>query len=171
MTARIAIISLSLFAGVLVCIAACSSTTPSAGGGVDGGDAGSDRNCVLPTTGEGCMMDDTLACSGGAVSFACPSGDNPALADTLLTCSIPAACADPCGCEDPYCCFPTPAGFSSATCVPDYALTSVCPRGRSSYGYQCVRGDDPSTIDSSLTCSSRTPDPDGVHDDFCCTYN
>jgi hypothetical protein len=49
MTARIAIISLFLFAGVLVCVAACSSTTPrSAGGGVDGGPDGPDASCQVP---------------------------------------------------------------------------------------------------------------------------
>jgi len=155
-----------LFAGVLAFVAACGGTTPH---GAGSGDGGSDASCVLPPP-IGCTTDDTLACSGGATAFAC-YGDNPALEDPTYTCTLPAACADPCGCLDPWCCFLTPHGFGLTTCVADYALTSVCPPGPDSYGYQCVPGADPTTLDAWLACDLPTPDADGVHNDYCCTLS
>lgn len=108
-------------------------------------------------------MDDTIDCSGGATGYACAIGDNPEVVDPGLSCSTPADSSDG---EVDFCCF---SGFpgSSTTCVSDDDLTAVCP-DPDSYGYQCDAGDDPTTLDAKLTCSTSTPDPDGVHDDFCC---
>jgi hypothetical protein len=122
---------------------------------------------------DGCDVDDTLACSGGATGFVCSAGDNPEAEDPTISCSTATmTCDDPCTCEALYCCFVGPGPGGPSTCVSDDTLTAACPPGPDSYGYQCVTGDDPSTLDSSLaSCSSPTPDADGVHDDFCCTYD
>jgi hypothetical protein len=170
MTARIA--STVLFAGALAFGAACARAPTRGPGSVDGGpDGRSDGSCGIGV-GLGCTPDDTLTCSSGAVGFVCAAGDNPGREDPTITCSIPTAnCADPCNCEDLYCCFQTPSGFGSTTCVPDYALTATCPVPYS-YAYQCVTGASPATLDSSLTnCSQPTLDADGVHNDYCCAYN
>ena len=98
------------------------------------------------------------------MGYACAAGDNPEAEDPGVSCSTPTAA----GGEDDYCCF-SGGAWSSATCVPDDALTSVCP-DPTSYGYQCDSGDDPATYDSQLNCSTAVPDADGVHDDFCCTF-
>jgi hypothetical protein len=55
---------------------------------------------------------------------------------------------------------PPPAG-----CTPD--LTIACSGGAT--GYACDAGDDPTESDASLNCSTPTPDPGGVLDDYCCT--
>jgi len=114
----------------------------------------------------GCTVDDTISCTGGADGYACAAGDNPEAENSSLSCSTPIASADG---EDDYCCF---AGFTgnSSNCEQDDDLASVCP-DPDSYGYQCDAGDDPTSYDSQLNCSPNTPDPDGVHDDFCCTYD
>ena len=46
----------------------------------------------------------------------------------------------------------------------------MCP-DPNSFGFQCNGPTyDPTSYDSSLVCSLGAADPDGVHDDFCCTY-
>jgi hypothetical protein len=154
--------------------AASASTTATGGGAADTrsavrghpgcpvGDGGSSGNC---DDGVGCVSDSTLECSGGHTAHSCSCGDNPELQDPGLSCSTPQANAG----EDDYCCFTNPSGFSPSSCVPDDTLTSVCPDA-DSYGYQCDTGDQPSTLDPSLQCSDPTPDADGVHGDYCCTY-
>jgi hypothetical protein len=72
------------------------------------------------------------------------------------------------GAEDGYCCFPSFPSVST-TCVPDNDLVSVCPNP-DSYGFQCDSGYDPASLDPYLNCSVPVPDVDGVHDDYCCTY-
>jgi hypothetical protein len=154
----------------------CSTATPDADGvhddfcctytGTGGGSSsGGSSSGGLPT---GCTADTSVDCSGGGDPYSCASGDNPENEDPTLSCSTPQADATSGG--DDFCCFSEPSGdFSSSTCVADDDITSVCPDA-DSYGYQCVSGDDPSTLDSTLTnCSAATPDADGVHDDFCCT--
>ena len=140
----------------------CSTT---ASGGSSSGSTGSSSSGISPPT--GCMADTSVDCSGGGDPFSCDSGDNPENEDPTLSCSTPQTDATTGG--DDFCCFSEPSGdFSSSTCVPDDDITSVCP-DPDSYGYQCVSGDDPSTLDTSLDdCSMGTPDADGVHDDFCC---
>jgi hypothetical protein len=115
-----------------------------------------------PPTINGCNADSTLNCSGGGFGYSCTTGNNPEQEDTSLSCSVPAAQPDG---TDGYCCFTWSYGTSS--CTPDDALTSQCP-DPDSYGYQCAAGDDPSTLDSSLVCSTGVPD--GSSTDFCCTY-
>jgi len=128
------------------------SATSSSGGG-DGG--------VPPN----CTEDDSLVCVGGATGYSCDPGDNPELEDTSLSCSTPAM--DENG-NDDYCCY-TGGSWSDTTCEPDDDLSSLCP-DPTSYGYQCDIGDDPTSYDPTLTCSTNAPDGDGVHDDFCCAY-
>ena len=126
-----------------------------------GGGSSSSSGGTVPA---GCTLDTTLNCVGGADGYACAIGDNPEAEDPSLSCSTPALAAG----EDDYCCYSGFAG-SSTTCYPDDSLTAVCP-DPTSYGYVCASGDDPTTYDATLNCSSPTPDADGVHDDFCCTY-
>ena len=147
----------------------CSAAVPDADGVHDdfcctltgGSSSGSGSGGGLPT---GCTADDTLGCTTGAQGYACAIGDNPETEDPSLSCSTPALAAG----EDDYCCY---TGFtgSSTTCYADDSLTSVCP-DPTSYGYVCAAGDDPTSYDASLNCSAAVPDADGVHDDFCCTF-
>jgi hypothetical protein len=148
---------------------ACGAPTPDADGIHDDyccsltASSGSSSGGPPPA---GCTLQSTLGCTGGASGFACAVGDDPETEDPTLSCSTPALASG----EDDYCCFTVPSGFGVATCVPDDGLTSVCP-DPTSYGYACASGDDPATYDASLVCSTPTPDPDGIHDDYCCTYN
>jgi hypothetical protein len=144
----------------------CSSPTPD-GANDDfcctyldnGGSSSSGSGGGLPA---GCTLDNSLGCTTGADGYACAIGDNPETEDPTLSCSTPALAAG----EDDYCCY---AGFtgSQSTCYADDSLTSACP-DPTSYGYVCAANDNPMTYDSSLTCS--TPTPDGANDDFCCTF-
>jgi hypothetical protein len=124
-------------------------------------DAGSDGALT------GCIMDPALSCSGGAAGYSCDPGKNPEAEDTSLSCSTPTRDS---GGNDDYCCFPLPGGYDPSTCAADDELTTECPDA-DSYGYVCVSGDDPMTLDANLKCTAGAPDPDGVHDDFCCTYD
>jgi hypothetical protein len=139
----------------------CSSSSGDDGSG-SGSSGGGSSSGSLPVP-SGCAADDSIDCSGGGTGFSCPTGDNPENIDPTYDCSTPQSSDG----EDDFCCF---TGFdgSSSSCVSDDDLTSVCP-DPDSYGFQCDSGDDPSTLDPSLDdCSTATPDPDGVHDDFCC---
>ena len=132
----------------------CNYTgSTSSSGGSSGG--------VVPT---GCTADSTVDCSGsGADGYSCGAGDNPENYDNLVS-SDPT----PNGSDDDFCCFDGGTDFSSTTCEPDDTISGFCDPG--SYGFQCASGDDPSTYDATLNCSTNQPDPDGVHDDYCCTY-
>lgn len=105
----------------------------------------------------GCSADSSVSCAQGD-GWSCDAGDNPEAEQSGLSCSDPT----PDGPNDDFCCFDWSYGTSS--CTPDDDLTGSCQAG--SYGYQCNAGDDPSTLDSSLSCSS--PTADGSQDDFCC---
>jgi len=109
-----------------------------------------------PSPPSGCGQDSTVSCSQG-VGWSCAAGDDPESEQSGLSCSDPT----PDGSSDDFCCFEWTYG---STCTPDDALTSVCQPG--SYGYRCQAGDNPNSLDSSLNCSS--PTPDGSDDDFCC---
>jgi len=158
-------------------LSACSTAVPDADGvhddfcctydGTGGSSSGASSSGGLadPT---GCMADDSLDCSGGGTGFACDAGDNPESEDPTYNCSTPQTDATTGG--DDFCCF-VGGSFSSGSCVSDDDLTSVCPDA-DSYGFQCDSGDTPDAEDPSLAqCSTAVPDADGVHDDFCCTYN
>ena len=137
----------------------CSASSGT--GSSSGGSSGSSSGIVAPA---GCNADASVSCTTGAYGFSCAAGDNPEVEDPTLSCSTPTIS----GSEDLYCCY---AGgtWSSTTCEPNDTLTAVCP-DPTSYGYVCASGDDPTSYDASLNCSTPTPDADGVHDDFCCTY-
>lgn len=109
-----------------------------------------------PSAPPGCAQDPSVSCAQGA-SWSCAAGDNPENEQSNLSCSTPT----PDGPNDDFCCFQWTYG---STCTPDDSLTSVCQAG--SYGYRCQPSDDPTSLDSSLNCSS--PTPDGPDDDFCC---
>ena len=127
--------------------------------------------CLYPDAGSssgsvpvGCTIDATASCVGGADGYACAIGDNPEDEDPGLSCSTPVLAAG----ENHYCCY-SGGTWSTTTCEPDDTLTAVCP-DPTSYGYVCTSGDDPTSYDATLNCSVPTPDADGVHDDYCCTY-
>jgi hypothetical protein len=147
----------------------CSQSTPDAdgvhddfcctlGGSSSTSSSGSSSGGVVPAN---CTADSTIDCSGGGDGFSCDSGDNPEVEDPTLSCSTSTPDAD--GVHDDFCCITFDG--SSTSCVADDTLD--CTAG-DAYGYQCDSGDDPTSLDASLTCSASTPDPDGVHDDFCC---
>ena len=98
-----------------------------------------------------------LVCTQGARGFTCTAGVNPEDEDSSLSCSLPVAD----GANDDFCCF-TFHG-SQSTCEPDNTI--ACP-DPSSFGYACAPGDDPTTLDPSLNCSS--PAQLSNEDDFCC---
>jgi hypothetical protein len=107
----------------------------------------------------GCSVDTSLACIHSATGFSCSPGSNPEDEDPSLSCSIPVT--DSAG-NDDFCCFVWRGG---TTCRADDTVTSFCA-DPSSFGYTCAAGDNPEMFDSSLSCS--TPTPDGANDDFCC---
>jgi hypothetical protein len=144
----------------------CSGSTPDADGVHDDFCCTYDDTSGSSSSGGGpvgCNPDATLDCAGSAVGYACAVGDNPETEDSTLACSTPTSS----GSEDDYCCF---TGFTgdASTCAQDDSLTAFCDYP--SYGFVCASGDNPNTYDPTLTCSDSQPDPDGVHDDFCCTY-
>ena len=142
----------------------CSSSLPDPNGDLD-------YCCLLPQGSSGsssggapggCTVSTTTICSGDAIGYVCPVSDNPQAEDPSIACSVPTSA----GSEVAFCCFPwTPTD----ACVPDDGLTSTCP-DPDSYGFQCIPGNDPTTIQSRLNCSVGVVDPDGAHDDFCCDY-
>jgi len=138
----------------------------SSGGGTNGDDGGTsgdgdDDGAALPA---GCTTAPGVACTGAAKGYACVTGANPEADDPARACS--AAQVRP-G-EDDYCCY---EGFHGdpRTCVPDDALVSLCP-GQTAYGFQCLAGNAPTQLDTSLVCEAPPEaDADGMHLDFCCT--
>jgi hypothetical protein len=143
--------------GLAAAGAGCTVTTSS------GGPGGSSGGWVSVG---GCTQDDSVAgCTeNGAYGYSCSNdtSDNPETEDPSLSCSD--ATQDPSTGDWLYCCF---SGFTgtSTTCTPDDSI--VCPAG-DSWGFSCANGDDPTTYDSSLNCSS--PTTVGSEDQFCCNY-
>jgi hypothetical protein len=109
------------------------------------------------TSSSSCSLDSTVVCATGD-GWSCSGSDTPWDSNSNLSCSD--GVVDSSGNTD-YCCFDF--GGSSSTCTPDDTLS--CPTA-GSYGYTCVAGDDPTSLDSSLVCSD--PTPDGNYDTFCC---
>jgi hypothetical protein len=114
---------------------------------------------------DGCTTNPSLGCSGGATGYACASTVDPAIEDPGLSCTSPTRSA---GGQDLYCCF---SGFPTGpnTCKSEDQLTITCPSA-GAYAYQCLPGDDPAAIDPQLECGAAVLDPDGIHGDYCCTY-
>jgi hypothetical protein len=106
----------------------------------------------------GCTQDTSLNCQAGGSGWRCAAGDNPENDVSNLSCSIP----QPDGPDDDFCCI---AWAYSSSCRPDPNV--ICsPPYSYGYGYSCLAGDNPATLDPTLNCSS--PTPDGSNDDFCC---
>ncbi|HEY8090033.1 MAG TPA: hypothetical protein VIF09_19360 [Polyangiaceae bacterium] len=137
----------------------------SSGGGSSSGGAGSSGGGSSSGGGpSGCGTDPTMQCGGGATGYACTPGAYPGEFSPSLACSIPFQT----GGSDAYCCFDWP--YQGAVCQPDL-LPSLCP-GSDTYGFQCLSpNEDPTYLDSSLTCSTAVLDPSGSGYDYCCVYN
>jgi hypothetical protein len=99
----------------------------------------------------------SLACSGGATAYACPSNTDPWSAQPSLSCT-----SGTLDTPSQYCCFTWPANTG---CRP-----FSFPCDSNSFAYQCSPGSLPSTIDAKLSCGSAFPDSNGDND-FCCLYN
>ncbi|HEY1691139.1 MAG TPA: hypothetical protein VGG39_03205 [Polyangiaceae bacterium] len=98
----------------------------------------------------------SLTCASADTGYVCPADTSPG----LLACDP--ATTDSNGNFD-YCCY---SGDTTSGCAPDDAKTAVCETGAT--GYQCNDGVDPLTSNPSLECNEGTPDPDGLHVNFCC---
>jgi hypothetical protein len=137
--------------GLLFCVGAsalasagCSSSSTTSGPTV-----------VVPV---GCASDSSLDCSGGGEGISCPSGTIPD--DSAGICSVPTTNSDG---TDGFCCITV----KDTGCSQDPTVTGGCDYP--SFGFSCSGGSpDPSTDDSSLTCSSPATDANG-NDDYCCT--
>jgi hypothetical protein len=106
-----------------------------------------------------CTQDPSLNCQAGGAGWRCAAGTNPEDEVANLSCSIPVAD----GSYDDFCCI---AWTYGSTCAPDPNI--ICPNAYS-YGYSCLAGDDPTTYDPTLNCSSPVPDPvNGSRNDYCC---
>ncbi|MCL2451123.1 MAG: hypothetical protein FWD17_19425 [Polyangiaceae bacterium] len=115
--------------------------------------AGAGCSATVTNATPGCSPDDTLVCAGGGDGWTCAAGDRPDNQDSSLSCSDP----QPDGPNDDFCCVSWTFGSS---CTPDGTL--LC----AGYGFVCAAGDDPTSLDPTLSCSA--PTADGPNDDFCC---
>ena len=108
----------------------------------------------------GCDSDSSLDCSGGGEGISCPSGTTPD--DSAGICSVPQPSSD--GTTDGFCCIT----ITDTGCSQDDSVTGGCDYP--AYGFSCTSGSpDPSTDDSSLSCSTAVTDPTTGNDDYCCT--
>ena len=113
-----------------------------------------------------CNEDDMLACSQGSTGFACQSGTNPEAEDDTLACSTPVTAGN----TDEFCCFTVPGADDGddSSCQPDDTI--ACQTN--TVGYSCSTGDDPTSLDSTLTCSASSTSDDGDGglgvSDYCC---
>jgi hypothetical protein len=115
--------------------------------------------CAASSSTFGCSADATLDCSAdpSSTGMSCVGGATPDT--TTQICSFPSPQG---GGVDGYCCVPiTPS--SSTTCAPDDTVTGC---QYPSIGFSCLTGDNPTSLDASLTCS--TPTTVGTEDLFCC---
>jgi hypothetical protein len=136
---------------VAVAALAAAGCTASASAGPD--------DTSVPT---GCTADSTLNCEPGSDGYSCDTADRPETEDPSLVCSDDAT-PDSNGNLD-YCCITF--ATSSSTCTEDDSVTATCEFP--SYGFSCATGDDPTSLDSSLNCSTPTTLSDGS-DGYCCT--
>ncbi|MGH7294121.1 MAG: hypothetical protein ACRELB_04275, partial [Polyangiaceae bacterium] len=119
--------------------------------------------------GSDCTYDPTMTCPEGADGFGCSTvvcGGDPTSVSPDLSCTT----GQPVGVDGTgYCCV---SGFPAdeSTCRPDDTLAAACPDPQT-FPYRCVRGQDPATLDARFTCAAPSPDPDGFHDDVCCTFD
>jgi hypothetical protein len=111
-------------------------------------------NSTNNNNGTTCNTDSSVSCPPGDTGYSCSGTDTPSQGNSNLDCGSGVAG----GAGTAYCC------TSGATCGAD--STVPCPGGGS--GYSCTGTDTPDQDDSSLTCSSGTPN-DGVTSYCCCT--
>ncbi|HXX67299.1 MAG TPA: hypothetical protein VEK07_08965 [Polyangiaceae bacterium] len=111
-----------------------------------------------------CSTNTALACQIGD-GWTCAGGTNPVDdGESDLSCSVPQTDAVNPN-EDDFCCIQWTS--TSSTCTPDDQLTQACQYP--ALGYQCEAGDNPTSLDSSLNCSTPVTDPENsAEDDFCC---
>jgi hypothetical protein len=105
------------------------------------------------------VQDLSLACDPGSTGFDCPRGENPEATDSSLICSDPSPQTNG---TDGYCCA-TLSG--TTTCTQD---TSIQDCAYPSVGFSCSGTDTPEQADTSLTCSTGTPDPSSGLTLYCC---
>jgi hypothetical protein len=129
------------------------------------GDSAASNTSGLSPAGapQGCSIDSALRCPGGTHGYSCLS--NPETDDSMLSCSTPTTALG-------YCCFRW--SYPIDPCTPDNALSDLCPApgdAPTAFAYQCNNGaDNPTSLNSALTCGAAVPDADGVHVDFCCAF-
>jgi hypothetical protein len=144
------------------------------GAGVADG-VNTDYCCVALTSGVTCQQDSSVqGCPGNSYGFSCTGSDTPDMDDSSLSCST----GTPGNGNTQYCCStgafddggtdsgpdtgPDSAPDGGNTCATD---TSVTCTGNA-VGYQCTSSDSPDQEDSTLNCSTGTPD--GSNTDYCC---
>lgn len=109
----------------------------------------------------GCTGTTNASCSGQA--YSCVPGSFPyGTEGVTLECSSPVVATT--GTSD-FCCTPS-TGPQTSACTWNGASSSSC----STLPFQCKTGENPATLDSQLTCTGGSPDPDGTHTDYCCSY-
>ena len=107
----------------------------------------------------GCSDDGSLSCDAGASGVSCPTGTTPDTG-TFGICSDP---SDQGNGIDGFCC----VDQTFTDCQEDDTVTASCDFP--SFGFSCSAGSpDPSTDDTSLTCSQPTTDPNTGNDLYCC---
>jgi hypothetical protein len=121
-------------------------------------DTGKIDYCCVTNSGVSstCSQDSTVAGCQEGTGFSCTGTDTPDQSDTSLVCST----GTPDTGKTDYCCIPYTQ--SSTTCQQDN--TVMCDAG---FGFTCMGTDDPTSIDSTLNCSTPTA-LDGGAMQFCC---
>jgi hypothetical protein len=111
-------------------------------------------NSTTNSSGNTCNTDSSVSCPSGDTGYSCSGSDTPSQDFSNIACGAGVAG----GAGTAYCC------TTGATCSAD--STVQCPGGGS--GYSCTGSDTPDQDDSSLSCSTGTPN-DGVTSYCCCT--
>jgi hypothetical protein len=121
-------------------------------------DGSSTDYCCVPDTGvtSTCSVDSTVTGCQEGTGFSCTGSDTPDQSDTSLVCSTGTADTG----KTDYCCIPYTQ--SSTTCMQDN--TVMCDAG---FGFSCAGTDSPTSIDSTLNCSTPTV-VDGGPTLYCC---
>jgi hypothetical protein len=121
-------------------------------------DNGKTDYCCVPDTGVSttCSQDSSVTGCQEGTGFSCTGTDAPDQNDTSLVCSTGTADTG----KTDYCCIPY--AQSASTCQQD--STVMCDAG---LGFSCAGTDTPTSVDSTLTCSTPTA-VDGGAMLFCC---
>jgi hypothetical protein len=109
----------------------------------------------------GCTSTTDATCSGQA--YSCVPGSFPyGIEGVTLECSSPVVQASG---DSSYCCTPS-TGPQTSDCTWNGTSTASC----SGLAFRCKAGSDPASLDSQLTCDAGSPDSDGTHTVYCCSY-